>query len=135
MPRPKKLDGDAFQFYLDERAFYYLKLKEGEEFSTDHLKEIVDFVQGEHESQKLPFLIELGFGATVSEGVQEHLANGKERYSIADAILISTFAHRLITKFYKRHFKPTRPTKVFQDVFEALDWIAHQNRDLALSKG
>lgn len=127
MPRPKKLDGDAFQFYLDERAFYYLKLKEGEEFSTDHLKEIAVFVRAEHDSQKLPFLIELGFGATVSEGVQEHLAERKGRYSTADAILISTFAHRLITKFYKRHYNPEVPTKVFQDVFDALDWIANQN--------
>ncbi len=135
MSRPKKLDGDAFQFYLDERKFYYLKLKDGEEFTLESIREIKDFVQEHHKSQIMPFLIELGFGATVSEGVQEYLANGKERFSSADAILISTFAHRLITKFYKRHYKPTRPTKVFQDVFDALDWMADQNKDLTPGKG
>jgi hypothetical protein len=123
MPRPKKLITSSFQFYLDERMFYYLKLSDGEEFTLEDLQEVRRFIEEEHDSKKRPFLVELAYGSTVSDGVQEHMAYAADRYSTADALLISTFAHKLIAKFYLRHFKPTRPTKVFQDVFEALDWI------------
>lgn len=128
MPRPKKLTGSSYEFYLDDRDFYYLKLVDGEEFTVDNLTEVQDFIKNDHASKTFPFLIELAYGSTVSEGVQTHLATGDPRFSKADAILISTFAHRLLTKFYKRHFKPSKPTKVFQDVFDALDWIAIQNK-------
>jgi len=128
MPRPRKLKGSSFEFYLDERQFYYLKLYDGEEFTLENLNEIRTYIQSDYAEQELPFLIELAYGSTVDGEVQEHLATATNRYSKADAILISTFAHKLLTKFYKRHYKPSKPTRVFQDVFDALEWIDSQNQ-------
>lgn len=127
MSRPKKLIGSSYEFYLDERQFYYLRLFDGEDFTINNLDEIRSFIKKDYNEERYPFLIELAYGTTVDDDVQKYLAEGNDRYSKADAILISTFAHKLLTKFYKRHFKPGRPTKVFQDVFDALDWIALQN--------
>jgi hypothetical protein len=128
MPKTRKLKGSSYEFYLDDRQFYYLKLYDGEEFTVENLDEIRTFIKSDYSEQELPFLIELAYGTTVDDEVQKHLATASNRYSKADAILISTFAHKLLTKFYKRHYKPSKPTKVFQDVFDALDWIATQNR-------
>lgn len=127
MPRPKKLKGTSFEFYLDDRQFYYLKLYDGEAFTVQNLEEIRLFIKSDYSERELPFLIELAYGSSVDDEVQKYLASATNRYSKADAILISTFAHKLLTKFYKRHYKPSKPTKVFQDVFDALDWIAIQN--------
>lgn len=127
MSRTRKLKGSSYEFYLDDRQFYYLKLYDGEEFTVENLDEIRTFIKSDYSEQELPFLIELAYGTTVDDEVQKHLATASNRYSKADAILISTFAHKLLTKFYKRHYKPSKPTKVFQDVFDALDWIALQN--------
>ena len=123
MARPKKLVSNNFRFYLDDRQFYYLKLFDGEEFDLKNLEMVREFIQTEHGGKKRPFLVELAYGSSVSEGVQEYMAYSEERFSTADAMLISTFAHKLMVKFYLRHFKPLRPTRAFQDVFDAFDWI------------
>jgi len=128
MPRTRKLKGLSYEFYLDDREFYYLKLYDGENFTIENLDEIRSFIKSDYSEKELPFLIELAYGTTVDDDVQKDLAMAANRYSTADAILISTFAHKLLTKFYKRHYKPSKPTKVFQDVFEALDWIASHNQ-------
>jgi len=128
MPRTRKLKGTSYTFYLDDRQFYYLKLYDGENFTAENLKEIRSFIKSDYSEKELPFLIELAYGTTVDDDVQKDLATAANRYSTADAILISTFAHKLLTKFYKRHYKPSKPTKVFQDVFDALDWIASHNQ-------
>jgi len=130
MPGTKKLKGSSYEFYLDEREFYYLRLYDGENFTVENLDDIRNFIKSDYAEKELPFLIELAYGTTVADEVQKYLATANNRYSKADAILISTFAHKLLTKFYKRHYKPAKPTKVFQDVFDALDWIATQNRAL-----
>ena len=126
MQAPKKLIGSTYEFYLDNRGFYYLRLRDGEEFGMVHVSEIHTHIEENFNQKALPFLIELGYGSTIGDDVQEHLVNTNNRFSTADAILISTFAHKLITKFYQRQYKPTKPTKVFHDIFDALEWIAEQ---------
>lgn len=122
----QRLQDSNFEFSLDDRGFYYLRLKDGEEFNMKDIVQINDFILKFFNSGRIPFLIEFGYGSTISEGVQEHLTTSANRFSTADAILISTFAHQLIAKFYIRHYKPTKPTKVFNDIFEALEWIEKQ---------
>lgn len=122
----QRLKDNNFEFYLDDRRFYYLRLKEGEEFNVTDIKNINVFILDNFEALRKPFLIEFGYGSTISEGVQEYLINSVNRFSSADAILISTYAHQLIAKFYIRHYKPTKPTKIFDNIFEALEWIEKQ---------
>lgn len=121
-----KLKESRFEFHRDDRGFYYLRLNEGEEFMPEDISIINSFIIDKHDGAHLPFLIELGYGSTVSTDVQEYLTNGENRHSTADAILISTFAHKLISKFYLRRYKPAKPTKVFNTIFEALEWIEKQ---------
>ncbi len=127
MGNSNKLKKDAFEFYKDERNFYYLKLAPGADFSISHLEEIKYFITDNYGGQALPFLIELGYGTNVSARVQAYLSKTKYRFSSGDAILISTFAHKTLVNFYTRHFKPEK-TRVFNDVFDALDWIGKQER-------
>lgn len=122
----QRLKDTNFDFHLDERGFYYLRLKEGEEINMKDIERIMIFISENHDSLRKPFLIEFGYGSTISEGIQEHLTTSVNRFSTADAILISTFAHQLIAKFYMRHYKPTKPTKVFNDFSNALAWIEKQ---------
>ncbi|NEN22929.1 hypothetical protein G3O08_05380 [Cryomorpha ignava] len=124
--KKQRLTDTNFEFHLDDRGFYYLRLKEGEEFNMKDIKNINLFILENRDSFQKPFLIEFGYGSTISDGVQEHLTNSANRFSTADAILISTYAHQLIAKFYIRHYKPTKPTKIFESIFEALEWIEKQ---------
>jgi len=87
-----------------------------------------DWVTASLKGEQKPMLIELAYGSTISAGVQSFLAENEHRYSTADAILINTFAHKLMATFYLRHYKPRLPTRVFSDVFQALDWIELQGK-------
>ncbi len=126
MPSNHELQKASFRFYKDDRGFYYLRLAEGEELKIDDILAIQAHVVEAYKSEALPWLIELAYGVTVQEGLEEYVSKGTNTYSRGNAILISTFAHKLMTKFYLRRYKPDRPTKVFGDVFEALDWIEKQ---------
>ncbi len=123
MPRPKKFRNGAIEFCEDDRGFYYLRIFEGEDVSEEDLSSLMTWVQSETSAASKPMLIELSYGSTISPSVQKHFASDVERFSSADAILISTFAHKLMATFYLRHYKPLRPTRVFNDVFDALEWI------------
>lgn len=117
------LEGEAYHFLPDVRGFYNLRLLEGEDFSMSDVLEINTHIRQNLNGEIRPFLIELGYGATVQNEVQEHLVQSNNRYSSADGILISTYAHELISKFYIRRYKPVKPTRVFTDRDEALAWI------------
>lgn len=122
----QKLEHGHFEFYREDRGFYYLRLKEGEEFNVTDIKNINAFISDNYDGLREPFLIEFGYGSTICEGVQEHLINSVSRFSTADAILISTYAHQLISNFFIRQYKPIKPTEIFESKTEALEWIENQ---------
>lgn len=126
MARPKKYQSSSFEFYEDTRGFYYLRTYEGEEVEATHMEGLTEWIEKETRAVKQPLLMELSYGSTIADGVQAFIAGHSERFSTADAILISTFAHKLMATFYLRHYKPKLPTRVFNDVFQALDWIDRQ---------
>lgn len=126
MGKLKKFDGRSFEFYEDTRGFYYLKVKEGEDVIEQDVAMLNAWIEDEGSGERKPLLVELAYGSTISSEVQQYLSDNTHRYSTADAILIQTFAHKLLATFYIRHFKPKIPTRVFQDVFEALEWISNR---------
>ncbi len=123
MDKPKKYQTRSFEFYEDARGFYYLRMKEGEDLVDEDVADLTNWIEMESSGERKPLLIEMAYGSTVSTSVQAYFSENTHRFSTADAILINTFAHKLLATFYMRHFKPKLPTKIFQDVFEALEWI------------
>lgn len=128
MAKIEKLHTTTFTFYLDGRGFYYLKLKDGEEVSIADIAQVAPFIKQKCNGERRPILIELAYGSSMAEGVYEFMAHNENRFSTADAILISTFAHKIAATFYLRHFKPQRATRVFNDVFDALEWMEKQKQ-------
>jgi hypothetical protein len=69
-------------------------------------------------------LMEGGYNTDIDSIVREFSASDKEnKYTIADAMVISTSAHKLITDFYVKVNRPYKPTRVFTDRNEAIDWL------------
>ncbi len=126
MPKPKKFKNSALEFYEDARGFYYLRTQEGEDLTEEDVEGLSEWIEQETSCERKPLLVELSYGSTITPGVQSFLSTNPHRYSTADAILISTFAHKLTVTFYLRHYKPSIPTRVFNDVFDALEWIEQQ---------
>lgn len=129
MGRTNKFQGRSFEFSEDARGFYYLRMAEGEDLLEEDVVDLNDWIQANCLGARKPLLFELAYGTTLSPGVQAYFSENRDRFSTADAILISTFAHKLMATFYLRYYKPQLPTRVFNDVFEALDWIEKQNAE------
>ncbi len=44
-------------------------------------------------------------------------------YTIADAFVIKNFAQKILTNFYLRFNKPQKPSKVFNNTGDAINWL------------
>lgn len=43
-------------------------------------------------------------------------------YTHSDAIVISNFAQKILADFYLKFNRPVKPTKIFRDLKEAIEW-------------
>ncbi len=124
MSRPlKKYHSKSLEFYEDARGFYFLRMLEGGEVTLGEAQDLNDWVLQEASGERKPLLVELAYGSTIVPGVETFFAQKWHAFSTADAILIGTTTHKSMVTFYIRHFKPSLPTRVFSDVFDALAWI------------
>jgi len=60
------------------------------------------------------------------EIISKHVEYSKIR--IAEAFLINSLANRLIVNFYIKFNRPSNPTKVFNHLESALEWLRSQNK-------
>lgn len=108
-------DGIVQISYPDNFSF---TLKESIE-SVDAIGEITNGVP--HLILKVP-----GKYTTVDKETREHVAKGDgARFSIAEAFIIDSLAHKLIANFYISVEKPQKPTKFFRDIPSAEVWLKH----------
>ena len=47
----------------------------------------------------------------------------REKHSLADAFIMNSISHRLLTGMYMRFYKPRIPTALFDSKEEAIDWL------------
>ncbi len=65
-----------------------------------------------------------GLGSTVDTDSRHYIANERgARYSIAEAIVIQSFAQKIIGNFYLKVEKPQKPTRLFTDTASAVEWL------------
>lgn len=61
---------------------------------------------------------------TVDKDTRLHVAKGDgARFSIAEAFILKSLAHKLVGNFYLRVEKPQKPTRFFSNVRDAEAWL------------
>jgi hypothetical protein len=106
-------DGIVLITYPDNFAF---TLKESIE-SVNAIGEITNGIP--HAILKIP-----GKYTTVDKDTREHVAKGDgARFSIAEAFILKSLAHKLIGNFYLSVEKPQKPTRFFNDIPSAENWL------------
>lgn len=45
------------------------------------------------------------------------------RYTIADALVVKSLSHKILANFYLKFNKPTKPSKIFTNEVDALEWL------------
>lgn len=65
-----------------------------------------------------------GLYTTVDKDTRNHVAKGDgARFSVAEAFIINSLAHKLIANFYIKFEKPQKPTAFFRDIPSAELWL------------
>ena len=71
-----------------------------------------------------PILKVPGKYTTVDKDTRNHVAKGDgARFSIAEAFIIHSIAHKLIANFYIKVEKPQKPTHFFSNIPDAEKWL------------
>ena len=106
--------------------YLYIKYKAG---SIVDLREaniqsgiILDLCQG----KEFPFIIDfLDISARIDDDARRFFANDGPHIHLrkAQAIVVNNIQNKLLVNFYIKHHKPKNPSKVFDNLEDALDWI------------
>lgn len=85
-------------------------------------KHIIDLCQG----KEMPFLIDfLDVSARIDDESRHFFANDGPHIHLrkAQAIVVNNMQSKLLVNFYIKHHKPKNPTKLFDNLKDALAWI------------
>ncbi len=119
----RECDSATFELRDD---YLYIKYKDG---STVDLSEakiqsrlILDLCKG----KKMPFLINfLDTSVRIDDDSRQFFANFGPHIHLrkAQAIVVNNIQSKLLVNFYIKHHKPKNPTKLFDNLEDALDWV------------
>jgi hypothetical protein len=116
-------DFENIRMVLYKNSIMNVIFKDNRLITLEDVKEVNDWVASLG-SQKYLNLMEGAYNTDIDSIVREFSASEKEnKYTIADALVISTSAHKLITDFYVKVNKPYKPTRIFTNREEAIEWL------------
>jgi hypothetical protein len=116
-------DFENIRMVLYKNGIMNVIFKDNRLITLNDVKEVNEWVAslGNH---KYLNLMEGAYNTDIDAIVREYAASEKEnKYTIADAMVISTSAHKLITDFYVKVNKPYKPTRIFNNRDEAINWL------------
>lgn len=114
----------SFTVRLREDGIIHLHFKFVGGMELDSYNEIIAAVNDAIGNKKVPFLISVDPFELPATEVRELIAtkNGAP-HSLADAILSDGLGLDLLASSYIRNKKPERPTRIFKDEKEAIEWL------------
>lgn len=97
------------------------------ELDIKESSEIISAIGVLTEGEKVLVLNIAGKNTTATGAARNHSASKEgSRYTIADAFVTKSLAQKLLGNFYMNFHKPMVPTKIFDDVQLATEWLKAQ---------
>lgn len=115
---------ESFTVSMREDGIVQVTIHEGQEVTLAEVIEGTNYIMSIVKEQKFPVLFLAEEFSIPSKEAREYLAKKEALpYSKADAYVVCSFTQKLVGNFYLRVNKPARPTKLFNDKGEALEWL------------
>jgi hypothetical protein len=113
-----------YYLYLRKDGIMYISISPEREETVELVKEMVKKMGEMVNYKKVPLLARHEEFALPGKANRDYWAT-KEAcpYSKADAFMINSMAMKLISNFYLKFSKPERPTRMFTDEKEAIEWL------------
>jgi hypothetical protein len=117
-------DHKKYTMTLRANGVMHVFVKEDCLVDIDDIKEGLEFVHSLGMNNRYLNLYEFSKNADVDKDAREWASsNTNNQFTVADAMLVKTMAHKIVGNFYLNFHKPVRPTRLFTDKLEALKWL------------
>lgn len=114
---------EVFKVSIHQNRYYIVEVFDKQDFTINDLKELVA-IQTEMGGKRLPVLILCSQYTTGDVEMLKYLSkNQNNPFSLADAFVIRTMAQKIIGNFYLKLISLERPTKLFSNEEEAINWL------------
>lgn len=122
----KEIGSSIFRLY--ENKIYHVIVKKNEKVTMEFVQKGYDFLD-EHGGGPFYNIYEFHSFSDVDPEVREWAASPTNNsYTRIDAIVISNFPQKILADFYVRINKPVKPTRIFNSLEKAFDWV-HSEMD------
>lgn len=113
------------RFYFYPNNIIKVVINRGETIGVVDYLEGIDMLRKRAPEKKYLFFYELEHGATVTDELREVSSSPENnQFTLAEAFIVKSLAHRLLANFYMRFNKPAKPAKVVASDEEALEWLS-----------
>jgi hypothetical protein len=107
-----------------EEGLFVCKLREGAELDVAEVEENIRVTEIITEGKRYAILTDARAHVTITkEGLDRGAHPDLQIKLIAQAILVTSLANRLVGNFIIKFHKPSSPTKLFSDYDAALTWL------------
>jgi hypothetical protein len=120
----KRVELDRTVISLRSDNIMHIYMKEGVTLELKDAEAIVETIKEMGNGITFLNLVETGEDADVDREVRAYSASKEANvYTKADAVLVRSFAQRMIGNFYISFNKPIKPTKIFTSKKDAIKWL------------
>jgi len=113
------------RFYFYPNNIVKVVINHGETIGVVDYLEGIDMLRKRAPEKKYLFFYELEDGASVTDELREVSSSPENnQFTLAEAFIVKSLAHRLLANFYMRFNKPAKPAKVVASDEEALEWLS-----------
>jgi hypothetical protein len=113
-------------YYISYRddGILFIRVSSEEEGTFERVQMMIQAIGEMVNYKKVPWLVKYDDFALPQKEKREFWSKLESvPYSSAEAYIISSLAERLISEFYLNIEKPKRPTKMFTNEKEAIEWL------------
>jgi hypothetical protein len=120
----KKIELKHSEFFLREDGIVEVLFKESSRIGIDECLELINSYKLILKFKKYPLLHIVENYVTFEKSAREFSASAEGlQFSLAEAYVITSLAHKLVANFYLKVNKPPVPTKFFRNRREAEKWL------------
>jgi hypothetical protein len=109
---------------LDNNTYLRINVLGNEEISVEDVKSIASSCQKIGGGKAYPLLIKVDKYTLPSAEARKFIAQADSNpYAKAEAYVISDLPQKIVGNFFLKFDKPARPTKIFTNEEEAMEWL------------
>lgn len=121
------LDYEKFSFTLRKDGIVHYKMKANCLIMLPDVMKHFNVFKEKYAGQAFLNLYEFEENSEIDDEVRKWAADPSgNNFTIADAFVIQSMAQKMIGNFYLTFHKPVKPTKLFNNVEDALKWLNSQ---------